>query len=136
MNKQRFLLQPTRPGIRDRAIEAIWDAPDDEPVEVIVRPYKKRKSAEQLGYLWGGILPAICQFIEDSEGKHFTPDDVYEWMLDEYGERRVVEFEGVPKVIVTSASRMNVEQMSKFIERIIQHMAAEKGFAVPLSEYR
>jgi hypothetical protein len=140
MDKQRFILWPNRPDIRQRARVAVEATQAEEkPWEVVIRPYRKDKSQEQLGYLWAGVLPAICKHLEETgldRGAHYTPDDVYEWMVDEYAEKRVITIDGVPKVANKSASKMNTKQMSDFIDRVIQHAAEKMKCVVPLPDYR
>ena len=123
-------------AIRGNAVVAVQEIQEEPIMEVIIKPYRKSKSQEQLGYLWAGVLPSISRHIEESGGKHFSADDIYDWMLDEYGEKHIVSIKGVDKVAVKSASKMNTKEMSDFIEKIIQFAAVELSFAVPPSEYR
>ena len=50
---------------------------------VVINDYRKNKTQEQLGYLWGVVLPTISQHIEDSNGQHFTDEEIYGWFIDE-----------------------------------------------------
>ena len=121
--------------IRARAADDVRHIKAEPLQEVIIRDYRKDKSHEQLGYLFGVVLKHLSEFIEDSGGEHYTTDELYGWMIDEYGEDKVVTLDGKPKVIKLTASKMNTQQMSDFIDRVIIH-AAEMGCAVPPPEER
>ncbi len=129
MNK--YVLWPGRPDVTERLIAVLSELPQDKPWEVTIKPYVAHKTAEQLGYLWGVVLPTICRHIEDTTGKHYTTDDVYSWMIDEYAEDRVVIICGKPKVTKETASKMNVKPMSEFIEKVIQHAAMHMQLVIP-----
>lgn len=132
-DKQSFIIRNKR--ILDNAVSAVQAIQDEPVMQVIIKPYRKSKSEEQLGYLWAGVLPSICKHLADTgldQGAHYTPDDIYEWMVDEYAETRVVTIQGKSKIAKLSASKMNTKEMATFIENIIQHAADKMGFAVPL----
>ena len=132
--KQRFVLWIDRPEIRFNCVQAIDDLPREIAWQVDIKPYVKNKTQDQLGYLWGAVLPAICQHIEDSVGDHYTSEEVYGWMIDEYAEDRVVTINGKPKVIKLTASKMHVKEMSEFIDRIINHAAMYMGLQIQGSD--
>ena len=116
---------------RRYALEMLSQIPDEPIHEVIIRPYRKSKSQEQLAYLYGVVLKTIQQHIEDTTGDHYTVDDIYNWMIEEYGEAKVVNIGGVDKLTKLTASRMNVKQMSEFIERVVQHAAVNMDLHIP-----
>ena len=121
--------------VRANLLVYIRDLPLEPVMRITVKEYKKDKSLEQLGYLFGVVLPTICQHVEDSEGQHYTTDEAYSWFIDEYGEDRVVIINGKPKVTKRTASKMNTKQMSDFIERVIQHAAMNMGLAIPDADH-
>jgi len=117
--------------IRDNAITTI-DTLDANVVWAIsIKEHVNSKSQEQLGYLWGVVLKTIAEHIEDTTGKHYTTDDIYSWMIDEYGVDRVVTINGKPKVTKQTASKMNTHDMSVFIEKVIQHAAMYMDLVIP-----
>jgi len=59
---------------------------EKEPYEVIVRPYKKSKTVEQLGYYWGVIIPMFC-----AEFGHHK-DDADQFLKEELLEPKVMGF--------------------------------------------
>lgn len=109
---------------------ALREAPSDIPVEVVLRPFKKSKSQQQLGYLFGVVFPAIRQHVLYSVGDSYTDDDIYQWMLDEYAHSRVITINGKPKIVKQSASKMKVNDMSNFIECVIQHAAMHMALPI------
>jgi len=133
-DRQSFIVR--NKAIRGNAVVAVQNIQAEPIMQVTIKPYRKSKSDEQLGYLWAGVLPAISKHIEESGGDHYSTQDIYDWMIDEYTEKHIVSILGKDKVSSKSASKMNTKEMSEFIERIIQFAAEELEFAVPLSEYR
>ena len=117
--------------IRTNAVRAVSEITQEPMQEVIIRDYKKSKSQEQLGYLFGVVLKMIQEHIEDSTGDHYTTEDLYNWFIDEYGHERVVIVNDKPKITRRTASRMNTKEMHDFIERVIQHAASDMGLVIP-----
>ena len=106
--------------------------PDEQrPMQVSITKYRKSKSREQLGYLFGPVLGTIQKHIEDSTGDYYTVDDLYDWFVEKYGERKVVTVGGEPVVTHLRASRMKTDEMAHFIDRIIDHAAMHMGLAIP-----
>jgi len=101
---------------------------------VEIKDYRKDKSREQLGYLFGVVLKAVQVHIEDSKGERYTTDDLYAWFCDEFCEDHIVIINGKPKVTKVTASKMNTAQMADFITRVIQFAADELDVVVPWPE--
>ena len=118
-------------GIRYNAEKAVSVITGDPLMTVTIKPYRKSKTQEQLGYLWAGVLPAIVQHIEDSTGEHYTTDDVYSWMVEQFADDRVVTIGGKPKVLKVSASKMNITEISGFIDRVVTFAAMELDLVIP-----
>ena len=131
MNKQYILRVDNRERILAALYEYLRDCPPEPVLCVTVAKYRKDTSAEQRGYLFGVVFKTIADHIEDSIGDHYTTDEIYQWMLDEYGVDRIVTINGKPKVIKLSLSHMKVDQASAFIERVIQHAAMNMDLPIP-----
>ncbi len=127
----RFILHPEHKAIRGNAIVFIQELAEDKTWDVVITEHRESKSTAQLGYLWSTVLPTICQHVEDATGDHYTSENVYSWMIDEFAEHTVVTVNGRPKVIRVSASKMSTKQMSAFIDRIIMFAAEELSCVIP-----
>ena len=103
----------------------------DGPWQVAIKKYRESKSQEQLGYLWGVVLPTISRHIEDTTGQHYSTEDVYLYLIDEYAERKAVTIAGKPKIIKISASKMTIKQMAEFLDSIIRYAAENLHCVVP-----
>ena len=101
---------------------------------VVINDYRKNKTQEQLGYLWGVVLPTISQHIEDSNGQHFTDEEIYGWFIDEYANSRPVTINNRCRIVKTTASQMSTAEMSNFIDRIIMHAAEHMQCVIPVAE--
>ena len=126
---QHFIIR--NPDIRTNAVRAVSQITQDPLTEVIIRLYKKSKSQEQLGYLFGVVLKMIQEHIEDSTGEHYTTDELYGWFIEKYGEAKVVTIGKEHIVTRKTASKMNTKEMHDFIERVIQHAATKMDLVIP-----
>lgn len=121
--------------VRGNLLEFIRDIDLDGKLQrVVISDYRKNKTQEQLGYLWGVVLPTIRQHIEDSTGEHFTDDDIYGWFIDRFANSKAVTVSGQCRIVKTTASQMSTAEMSDFIERIIQHAAMNMDCVIPEAE--
>ena len=130
MNK-KFILWEGRHEIRANCREYINELPTDVTWDVTIAKHVNSKSKEQLGYLWGVVLKTIADHIEDTTGKHYTTDDIYSWMIDEYGADRIVTINDKPKVTKQTASKMSTHDMSVFIDKVIKHAAMYMSLVIP-----
>jgi len=130
--KQEFIIRSKE--IRHNAARAVSEIASDPIMSVTIKPYKKSKSQEQLGYLFGVVLKKIQEHVEDSTGQHYTTDDLYQWFIEEYGHDRVVEIGGKMKITRRTASRMTTAEMADFITRVIQHAAEHMDCVIPWPE--
>jgi hypothetical protein len=129
---KKFILWPDRPLVRAHCVDYIRGSLASEITwDVTIAKHVNSKSQEQLGYLWGVVLKTIADHIEDTTGQHYTTDDIYSWMIDEYGADRIVTINGKPKVTKQTASKMNTKEMSVFIEKVIQHAAMYMQLLIP-----
>jgi hypothetical protein len=125
--------------IRGNAVVAVQNIGAEPIMQVTIKPYRKSKTDEQRGYLFGVVFKKIREKIEDSGGGHYTGEDIYAWMIDEYGEERLVQIDGKTKVTRLTVSNMNTKEMSTFIDRVIIHAATSEQLdhlAIPPPEYR
>lgn len=95
---------------------------------------ERNKTAEQLGYFFGVVIPAIQHHLETTgDGRRWDKADLAEWFAEEYLPNRVVEIDGKPKVVQTRISNLNVKPMSEFIDAVIRHMV-NQGCVIPEAE--
>ncbi len=131
---ERFILHPEHKSYRGSCIAYIQELDEGKKWQVEISKFVDSKSARQLGYLFGVIFPTIQKHIEDSCGDHYSTDNLYQWFLDAAAPHAVVEVSGVPKVVRKSASKMNVKEMSEFIDFILRHAATEMDLYIPSPE--
>jgi hypothetical protein len=121
VNGRRLILRNAT--IRDRAAEIVAGLPvsEEKPLEVLVRPYQKRRSLAQNSLYWKWV-DAIRLHIIDSTGKRFSKDEVHEWLAAEFLPTRVVEIAGKAKATRTSTARLSTKEMVGYLEAI-EHWA-------------
>lgn len=107
--------------------------PDHPLLEVIIRKYRKPKSLEQGGYLWGAIYPTIAQHICDTVGEIVSLETLHEDMK----ERFLVPFirqgtDGSSREDrIYTTKGMTTEQMATFIDNVLAYAAEYLGCYVP-----
>lgn len=86
------------------------EANDGKDVELIIRAPQEDKTKQQLGYLWGHVIPQIA------ERTGYSKDEVYGMLKYKLLRRQIDYHESEPVYIVRSLSELNKEEVSKFIE--------------------
>jgi len=113
----------------DLAVRAIGGVkPDaDHPLEVILRRHRKKRSLDQnaLYWMWLGIISRVTG--NDT-------DQLHETFKQMFAEAKVAEVFG--KTVTTySTAKMNVGEMSEYLDRVYA-FAASEGILLPLPEER
>ena len=122
---RRFILR--NPDIRARAAEFVAGLPvprsdnDAPPWEVLVQPYRRRRSMAQNRLYWMWV-DAIRLHILDSTGKRFNKDELHEWLSSEFLPTKVVEIGGKAHPVRTSTANLNTAEMRDYLESI-EHWA-------------
>jgi len=130
--KQTFVIRDK--AIRERAMRAVSVIQHEPLMQVTIKEYKKSKSQEQLGYLFGVVFKKIQAHLQDSAGLHYSVDDIYQWFIHEYGQGHVIEIGGKIKVTTLTVSKMTTLEMSEFITNVIQHAAEHMDCVIPWPE--
>lgn len=102
---------------------------NDGVYAVTVKEYKSKRSLEQNKYYW-----KILEIIGEDLG--YYKEELHEEFIDAFSPIKTIRgLNGKPKQKRVRTSEMNVEQMSKHIERII-HFAAENSIVIPEKDYQ
>jgi hypothetical protein len=131
-----------------RACMIINSLPLDDPHQVTIAPHKRNRSAEQNAYMWlvetimGAELGLAKEGMHEVHKREFL---VPIFIRDDQGyadmyfavesapepQRTILKREVVK---LTSTTKANVQQMSEFIDSILQQ-AGELGIRLPIQEY-
>jgi len=109
-------------------IQALIIEPKTE-YEVIVKPYKRSKTPEQLGYYWSAIVPACM----DWQG--LTKDDADIFLKEKCAIPRVMTIMGEEFEIRASIAKMKIDEKSKYIDDCVNFLGSH-GQYVPLPRIR
>ena len=126
----------------DRAVKAgmdrhVSDRLRNSPVEIIVRKQRSQKSQRQLGWYWGGILPAL------SELTGYEPDELHAYCTQKFlnpPERKTLAICDAHGVVVDEADvqlypdrvhLLTTAQMADYCEDIRQWAALELYLDIP-----
>jgi len=121
---KRWILRDKR--IRDFCSGYIKDQSIDneQPLEVIMRPYNKNRSLEQ-----NDMFHAWCGTIADQTGH--SKGEIKEIIIESvFGAEDYLNLKGEKRSRLRSTSDMNVSEMSELIERAVQ-LGIELGADVP-----
>lgn len=121
--------------LRDRALKMVADIrPDaDSPMQVIVKPYKHKRSLAQnsLYWLWLGI---IRDHIRDTQGQVFHVDDVHEWMKGAFLPTRAVQIGDRAVIAARSTARLTVGQFTEYLQAIEAYCVTDLDLVLPRPE--
>lgn len=131
-----------------RACMIINSLPLDEPHEVVIRPHKRNRSAEQNAYMWlvetimGAELGLTKEGMHDVHKREFLvpifirDDQDYAEMFFSIEQTPEPQRSILKREVVklTSTTKANVAQMREFIDSILQQ-AGELGIRLPIQEY-
>ena len=120
--------------VRESLLQFVRECPLEPPMRFVIKEYRKDKTLEQLGYIWGVVLPTMRKHVLDSTGDHYTDKNIYNAMIDAYAPTQVEKFMGRNVVSKKTLSDMNVKETSEFIECIIQHAAMHMDLVIPEAE--
>ena len=110
---------------------------EDRPMQVTVKPYKKRRSVAQNALYWQmltiiaqeGFRLGITKDPDTDEPKYFPPEVIHEYMKRKFLGKRVVVCDDLLLLPESSANKSTVV-FSEFIDQI-DAWAAEHGIIVP-----
>ena len=100
----------------------------DNPLQVTVKPYKKRRSLEQ-----NDKFHAWCGSIADKTG-HTKEEIKYIIVEQVFGTEEYINLQGEPRSRLKQTASMTVPEMSELIERATQ-LGIELGADVPEVTY-
>lgn len=80
----------------------------------------RSKTLAQLGYFFGGICEAIQKHFKEIYGEEYSKDIIKELLYAECGEKEeIITPNGTTLELTKRISRMNVEEMCLFIEKVL-----------------
>ena len=97
----------------------------DGPVQIVIKRLVRRKSHNQLGYLFGVVYPVIADEIGYRE---YEVEQVHDAIMREL---RGLRPEPNPLKLRVSLAEMNHEQVSEYIEDVRHWAVTEYGIITP-----
>jgi len=127
MESKRFILRNEDVLANAQAFLSAVKIDDEQPMEVVVRKYKRNRSLEQNNTYWDWV---------DTIGKElgYPKDDMHEVLMRQFLKPHILEIDG-KQIEVYSTKRLNVREMSEYMERVDQ-LAAEYGITLRRPEDR
>lgn len=117
-------------GMRARVIEHISLLNLEKAWDITIEPHRKKKTASQnrLMWLW---LEKVVQLIHEDTGQ--SKVSVHEYFKQQFLTPEVAEINGV--IIKTwSTTKLELAEMSKYLDKIYAHVVSEWGLLLPLPE--
>ena len=111
------------------AINTVADLPADQVWEVRIRPYKASRSLQQnaLYWKWLGIIAA--------ETGH-DADEIHEFCKLKFLPPVFVEIKGEVREARRTTTKLKVDEMSNYMNRVYAWATSELGMVLPVPEER
>lgn len=117
--------------LKQRAISLIEGLPVEDVHEVIIRPYKSKRSLEQNNTYWMWV-DRIRVHIADSTGVFYSGEEVHEWLKKRFLAVRIVEIGGEAHQCTATTTKLNTKEMTEYLDTINNFCASELVLFLPL----
>jgi hypothetical protein len=133
---KRIFPPNTPPEAMERSLRMMLKSLDTSVTwQLILEPFKKPRTNQQLAYLFGVVYPTVFEQGGDIL-QGFDKNDLHEWMLMEYGGTETVEVLGrIKHKPLRRTGKFSAAEFSEFLE-FIQRRCAELGIDIPDPEAR
>jgi NinB protein len=122
MNRRLYIIRTSEDA--RRIGDMIAGADIVSPLQVDVKPYKKKRSVDQNALYWVRI-GEIARHIRETTGKSFSSDDIHAFFVDKYLDKRIIEMAGEVKTVPRSTTSLSVMEFTDYLELIAQYCAEE-----------
>lgn len=109
----------------------------DQPVDVMVKRHRAKRSLDQNGWLWGVAIPAIAEHCGYDAHEHQALH--YELLAKRFGTKAVQSrLPGAPPLVVpvVGSSELKTDEFSDYMEWLVRFAATELGVVIPLPSER
>lgn len=112
---------------RKRAIDLLSGLNLDKPWDVSIAPHKTKRSMQQhrLYHLWVGII---------AEHTGYSHDEAHELLKAQFLPPKIVDFGGVTKQITASTTKLNVQEMTAYLNQVEAFAGSNLGLMLPRPE--
>jgi len=108
--------------------------PESQGIEVVVRPYRRRRSLAQNKCLHGWCK-IIADFVEEHHGDRIMPEAWKEWFKSQVlGETEQVMPDGSVRAITKPSSKVTVEEFKELLDYMDRWAATELQLELPRTE--
>ena len=120
---------------RQRALDVIRELKidSDHLCEVIVKPYKKKRSVEQNARHWA-ILTQISDQWEQKTGNKYSPETWHEFFKTTFIGKDTIIVDGSPHLISKTSTTLNTMEFRDF-DMQIEAWASEHEFKLYFEDY-
>jgi len=103
--------------LRERAMRAVSVIHRDPVMQVTIAEYKTGRSVAQnrLLWMWYG---EIRNHLAETTGEQYTNDDIHEYFKDMFLDKRVVDIDERPIIVVASTSKLDTSEMSWYLNSV------------------
>ena len=93
------------------------------PARIVYEPFRQLKTKEQLGFIFGGLFKVLRIYFFDTQGILYSPDEIKDWIYKKVGVKEKKQYpDGEFYDEVITLSRMDKEQASEFIAKVIDYI--------------
>jgi len=117
--------------LKQRAISLIEGLPLGDVHEIVIRPYKSKRSIDQNRLMWKWI-DIIRVHVGDSTGNFFSGEEVHAWLKEKFLPVRIVEISGTAVRCAATTTKLNTKEMADYLTAIERFCASEMGLFLPI----
>ena len=124
MSRQPFIIRDEK--LRKLALDLIASLDLKREWQVIVEPYKKRRSLSQNGLYWRWV-----EIISNDTGN--DTDAVHDFLKNKFLVPKEIEIAG-EKVLCRSTRKQDTKTMSEYMDKVYAFAGSELGIFLPVPE--
>lgn len=118
MNEKTFILRPDGyREIADRAYLFMLEKAEQHPLEVVIKPFKRRRNLDQNALYWA-VLTDISNQVTDENGKKYSPEVWHEYFKALFLGKDTVLVDGEATLIPKSTRNLNVMEFADYVTQI------------------
>ena len=116
---------------RKRALDVLSTLDLTKPWQVVIEPYRKKRTASQNALMWAW-LEQVAQLIHEDTGT--DKDDIHEFFKLKFLPVRIIAINGEERHIPGSTAKLTTAEMVAYMDKINAWVTSTLGLILPTPE--
>jgi len=121
--KRSFVIRDVQ--IARTACEAVYSLRPDDLHEVVIKPYKSKRSLDQNALHWKR-LDVLRKHLAESTGQQHSAEELHDWFKTKFLDVRLIEVGCETLKVQRTSAALNVKEFTEFMDHIdrwcIEHL--------------